>query len=77
MPTLLQIGRYHFKFFSNEGTEPPHIHIKAGSEQAKFWLSPVVLASNYGFRSHELNRIENIIEEYQEEFIEAWYEYFD
>ena len=32
----------------NEGQEPPHIHIKADRDQAKFWLEPIALASNYG-----------------------------
>ncbi len=36
MPTVMRIGRYRFYFFSNEGEEPPHIHIKAGSDVAKF-----------------------------------------
>jgi hypothetical protein len=75
MPTVLRIGRYRFAFFSNEGQEPPHIHIKAGGDQAKFWLEPVALASNYGFRAHELNEIEQIIREHQIEFIEAWHEH--
>jgi hypothetical protein len=75
MPTVLRIGRYRFAFFSNEGQEPPHIHIKAGGDQAKFWLEPVALASNYGFRAHELNEIERIIREHQIEFIEAWHEH--
>ena len=76
MPTVLRVGRYRFYFFSNEGQEPPHIHIKAGSDQAKFWLDPIDLASNYGFRAHELNQIERIIEQHQTELIEDWDEYF-
>ncbi len=76
MPTVLRVGRYRFYFFSNEGQEPPHIHIKAGSDQAKFWLDPIDLASNYGFRAHELNQIERIIKQHQTELIEAWDEYF-
>ena len=76
MPTVLREGRYRFYFFSNEGQEPPHIHIKAGSDQAKFWLDPIDLASNYGFGAHELNQIERIIEHHQTELIEAWNEYF-
>ena len=75
MPTVLREGRYRFYFFSNEGQEPPHIHIKAGSDQAKFWLDPIDLASNYGFRAHEMNQIERIIEQHQTELIEAWNEY--
>lgn len=75
MPTVLQAGPYRFFFYSNEGQESLHIHIKAGGDQAKFWLDPVGLASNYGFRAHELNEIERIIREHQLEFIEAWYEH--
>jgi hypothetical protein len=72
MPTILRVGRYRFHFFSNEGQEPPHIHIKAGDDQAKFWLDPIELASNYGFRGHELSRIAQIIEEHQAELMEGW-----
>ena len=49
MPTVLRVGRYRFLFFSNEGQEPPHIHVKAESKQAKFWLDSIELAANYGF----------------------------
>ena len=55
MPTVLRVGRFRFYFFSNEGQEPPHIHIKAADDQAKFWLEPLFLAANYGFAARELN----------------------
>jgi len=76
MPTILRVGRYRFYFFSNEGQEPVHIHVKAGSDQAKFWLDTVVLAANYGFRGHDLNEIETIIKQHQNKLTEAWYEHF-
>lgn len=53
MPTILRLGPYRFFLFSNEGQEPPHIPVKAGSNEAKFWLNPVTLASNYGFNHRE------------------------
>lgn len=28
MPTVRRIGSARFFFYSNEGTEPPHIHVK-------------------------------------------------
>jgi len=61
MPTVLRVRRYRFYFFSNEGEEPPHIHVKAAEDQAKFWLDPIALASNYGFKVHELTEIARII----------------
>jgi len=36
MPTVLRVGRFRFYFFSNEGQEPPHIHVKAAEDQAKY-----------------------------------------
>ena len=76
MPTILRIGRFRFFFFSNEGKEPPHIHVKAGSDEAKFWLDPIQLKVNYGFNGRELNQIQELIEDYQEDLVEAWHEHF-
>jgi hypothetical protein len=76
MPTVLRVGRYRFHFFSNEGNEPPHIHVKAGSDEAKYWLDPVALVANYGFNGRELSEIERLINEHKEKLLEAWNEYF-
>ena len=71
MPTVMQIGSYRFLFFSNENQEPSHIHIKAGANEAKFWLEPVRLATNHGFRARELNEIERLVTKNQAQFVEA------
>jgi hypothetical protein len=76
MPTVLRVGRFRFYFFSNEGQEPPHIHVKAGDDQAKFWLDPITLAANYGFAARELNEIAQIISDHQAELLGAWHGYF-
>ncbi|MDR3635074.1 MAG: DUF4160 domain-containing protein [Isosphaeraceae bacterium] len=76
MPTVLRIGRFRFFFFSNEGNEPPHIHVKAGCDECKFWLDPIALAANYGFNGRELNEIEDLIEQHRNRLLEAWNEYF-
>ena len=41
-----------------------------------FYIDPIELASNYGFRAHELNEIEQIILEHRAELLEAWNEHF-
>lgn len=71
-----RVGRFRFFFFSNESQEPPHIHIKAAENEAKFWLDPIVLAFNYGFRGRELNEIERLVRQHQPQFMEAWNEHF-
>ncbi len=76
MPTVLRLGRFRFFFFSNEGQEPPHIHVEAAGNEAKYWLDPVELVVNYGFRGRELSEIERLIDEHRDQLIEAWNEYF-
>ena len=76
MPTVLHMVLFRFFFFSNEGEEPPHIHVKAGEHEAKFWLNPVELAVSYGFNGRELGKVERLVEEHQDEFSEAWNEHF-
>lgn len=78
MPVVvLRIGRYSFFFFRNEGNEAPHIHVRAGGDEAKFWLDPVQLAGNYGFNLREINDIESFVQDYREDLLEAWHEHFE
>lgn len=74
-PTVLRSGPYRFYFFSNEGTEPPHIHIKSAGNEAKFWLDPTTLAYNYGYRGHELRQLERLVAENRDLFLRTWNEY--
>jgi hypothetical protein len=76
MPTVRRIGSYRFFFYSNEGNEPPHIHIQKENNLAKFWLTPVALASSSRFKSYEINEMEKYVVEHQQEFLEEWNEYF-
>ena len=76
MPTVLRTGEYRFFFFSGEGAEPPHVHVEKGRQYAKFWLSPVSLARNHGFRSHELTAVRKLIEQSRDLIEEKWNEHF-
>ena len=38
MPTILFIRGWRFFCYSNERNEPPHIHIRKGNSECKFWL---------------------------------------
>ena len=51
MPTVLRIGPYRFHFYSNEGNEPPHIHIRFEGNECKYWLEPIALAKNRGIEN--------------------------
>ncbi len=76
MPTVLRIGPYRFFFYSNEGTEPPHVHVQRERRLAKFWLDPVSLAAATGFAAHELRRIERHVVGNCGLILEAWNGYF-
>ncbi|MEX2531666.1 MAG: DUF4160 domain-containing protein [Gemmatimonadota bacterium] len=75
MPNVLRSGPYRFYFYSHEPNEPPHVHVDRDDLSAKFWLDPVELARNLGFRPHELNRLERLVQENREDFLEAWNEH--
>jgi hypothetical protein len=76
MPTVLRTGPYRFYFYSHEPDEPPHVHVDRDDLSAKFWLEPVQLARNFGFRAHELSAVQSIAVEHRERFLEAWNEFF-
>lgn len=63
-------------FYSHEPNEPPHIHVDRDNQSAKFWLDPVVVAANLGFRSPELRRVEQLVAENRALLLEKWRERF-
>ena len=76
MPTVPRWNGYRFYCFSNEGQEPPHIHVDRGENTVKFWLDPVEVARDIGFAARDLNAIERKVQDERENFIEAWNVYF-
>ncbi|MCX5654837.1 MAG: DUF4160 domain-containing protein [Planctomycetota bacterium] len=76
MPTVLRIRGFRFFFFSNEGREPPHIHVESGDSYAKFWLAPVELAASIGYNPAQLAKLRRLIEAHQRPLMESWHDYF-
>jgi len=68
---------YRGYFFSHESSEPPHIHVDRDGRTAKFWLEPIRLAYNLGFRADELRIIERLVTENAQRSKEAWNDFFD
>ena len=61
MPTVLRVDSYRFHFYSDEGKEPPHIHIATPDGECKFWLDPVRLARNRGLSPTIIRKIEKLV----------------
>lgn len=76
MPTVLREGPYRFYFYSHDLEEPPHVHVDRDDMTAKFWLEPVALARNLGFKPHELRRLEEIVSQNRVSLLEEWNAFF-
>jgi hypothetical protein len=70
-------GPYRLFFYSNEDSEPPRAHVRRERMTAKYWLQPGRLARSRGFRAHELTEIQELIEQYEPEILEAWNDFYD
>ena len=76
MPTVLRVSGYRFYFYSHEPNEPPHVHVDRGECSAKFWLDPVSLTRNRGYRATDVNAILGYVREHRRELPEAGHGYF-
>lgn len=74
MPTVLREKGYRIGFYSSEPDEPAHVHVHKTGCEAKFWLAPVQLSWNKGFRDRELREIAGILEQHETQLLEAWNE---
>lgn len=75
-PTIHREGQLRFFFYSNEGTEPPHVHVEGPDGSAKIWIRSVEVASHTGLRPVDLARIVKVVRENKEQFLEAWHDHF-
>ena len=73
---LARIGPYRVYYYSHDRGEPPHVHVDRDDSTAKFWLAPVTLAYNIGFRAKELRDIRRLVSEHSAEFLEIWNDKF-
>jgi hypothetical protein len=64
MPTVFIQKGYRFPFYAADLDEPVHVHVVKTGKHAKFWLQPIRIAVNKGFREHELSEIARIIEKH-------------
>jgi hypothetical protein len=75
MPTVAIVDGFRFFFYSEESTEPPHIHVEKGDYETKFWLDPVKKATNWEFPIKDLKKAHEIIKENQALFIQKYHEH--
>lgn len=76
MPTVLKWKGWIFLFYSADGDEPPHVHIRKDRSELKIWLEDCSVARNAGVKPHDANSLQKVVQQHQQEFLEAWHEYF-
>ncbi len=74
MPEVFRKFGFVFFFFSNEGSEPMHIHVRKAGGFAKFWIEPVELEYAQGLKVQDLKLAEELVKEKIELIKEKWYE---
>lgn len=77
MPTVFRSGQYRFYFYSADREEPAHVHVERDRAEAKFWLEPVRLQYSHGFGRAEIKRIERLVVDNRNHFLESWNEFFN
>ena len=75
MPTILRLLGLRFHFYSDEGAEPPHIHVAKDDCEVKFWLEPVVLARNRGMTAKNIRVVERMVMEHHAFLKKRYYEF--
>jgi hypothetical protein len=55
MATIFRERGYRFFFYAADLDEPIHVHVAKSGREAKFWIQPVEIAFDRGFKNHELN----------------------
>lgn len=76
MPTILRWRGWTFLFYSADGTEPPHVHVRKGRQEVKFWLQDGSVATSRRVSDHELNQLRRKVLERQADFLETWHAHF-
>ena len=76
MPEIFRCEGYVFFFYSNEGQEPMHVHVRRAGGFAKFWLEPLELDHAQRLKTKELVRAEALIAENIGRRREKWHEAF-
>jgi hypothetical protein len=71
------VGPYRVYFYSHDLIEPPHVHVDRDDLSAKFWLDPVSLARNLGFKPKELRTIERLLVDHEVALLKTWQEQSD
>lgn len=76
MTTIIYLFGLRFFFYFEEHL-PIHVHVQNGDGRAKIIVSNLEVVENNGIKPKDIKKAITIVEEYREDIIKAWNEYFD
>jgi hypothetical protein len=74
MPEIFRKLGFVFFFYSNEGSEPMHIHVRKAGGFAKFWIEPIELDYSQGLKVQDIKVAQDLIEDNYELIKTKWNE---
>lgn len=77
MPVVIRLMGFKFLFYSDEGTEPPHIHVLGKGGEAKYWIKPMEKVFAKGLTRQDERRIEKAVADNLDLLNEKWNEFFN
>jgi hypothetical protein len=80
MPTILYVQGWRFYFYSNEGTEPMHVHAGKGDAECKYWIDSERFDIKedfvYNCTPRLRREVRQIIFEHFDQIVAAWRDHF-
>ena len=80
MPTIIYVNGWRLFFFSNEGSEPIHVHAEKGGKACKYWIHPIErnfsLAWSYQMNGRDRRIVESIITDNFDLILWFWDKHF-
>lgn len=77
MPTIYRFDGFRFFFYSNEGSEPAHIHVAKGDGECKIWLVTLEIAYSYNLKASEIKIMMKIVRKNRDRFLADWVKFYE
>ena len=74
MPEVFRQLGFVFFFYTNEGNEPMHVHVRKAGGFAKYWIEPIELEFSQGMKVTDLKTAQILIKENVELIKTKWNE---
>ena len=76
MPTIFEWKGWKFLFYSQDRSEPPHVHVRKDRPEVKIWLESLTVARNRRCSELEINALLDVLKMHKNAFLEKWHEHF-